>query len=186
MFGIIKLLSFIKSIAILKSRTEVLDEFIKLKFSGIFVEVGVHDGRNLIKLAKKNPDWFFYGIDPYQLGKWNDLYDKGDYQNLQNRFEKLINQTKQYKNIKILREFSVNASKSFEDQSVDIIFIDAIHTYKDLKDDILAWKNKVKEGGVLSGHDFNTNYYGVIAAVNELIGLDNYEVLHDSVWFTRV
>jgi len=53
---------------------------------------------------------------------------------------------------------SVEASKTFPDESVDLVFIDGNHGYSYAKQDILAWLPKVRVGGILCGHDCDASY----------------------------
>jgi predicted O-methyltransferase YrrM len=73
-----------------------------------------------------------------------------------------------------IRTYSKNAANLFRDKSLDFVFIDASHEYEDVRDDILSWLPKVKEGGVIAGHDYypyDYNYFqGVKKAVNEILG----------------
>ena len=62
---------------------------------------------------------------------------------------------------------SHQASKLFRDNSLDCVFIDGSHTYKDLNLDIKSLINKVKKDGIFAGHDYNVKFPGVIKAVNE-------------------
>lgn len=71
--------------------------------------------------------------------------------------------------ILILRVPSVAASRIFDDNSVDAVFLDADHLYASVGQDILCWLPKVGEGGILAGHDYVQKHSGVIAAVDELI-----------------
>jgi len=68
-----------------------------------------------------------------------------------------------------IRTDSVSASKMYADQSLDAVFIDADHRYESVKADILAWMPKVKNGGILAGHDYILAHSGVIRAVDELV-----------------
>lgn len=52
-----------------------------------------------------------------------------------------------------IRSSSVEASKLYKDNSLDFVFIDACHTYKCVEEDIKSWLPKVKNSGVLAGHD---------------------------------
>ncbi len=63
---------------------------------------------------------------------------------------------------------SMQMSEHFEDNSIDFIYLDASHDYENVCKDIISWMPKVKEGGVLAGHDYNS-WGGVTQAVNELL-----------------
>ena len=67
-----------------------------------------------------------------------------------------------------IRMRSTEASKLYEDGSVDVVFIDAAHDYESVRDDIKCWYPKVKPGGYLAGHDYA--WVGVSKAVNEVFG----------------
>ncbi len=56
--------------------------------------------------------------------------------------------------INIIRECSWDAAKHFEDESVQVVYIDADHSYKGCSYDIDAWYPKVKKGGWIGGHDW--------------------------------
>jgi predicted O-methyltransferase YrrM len=60
---------------------------------------------------------------------------------------------------------SVDASKLYEDASLDFVFIDASHEYEDVKNDLAAWYPKIKSGGIFAGHDFGWD--GVYKALEE-------------------
>jgi hypothetical protein len=62
---------------------------------------------------------------------------------------------------------SSKAADLFENESVDLVFIDAEHTYDSVKKDILSWLPKIKKGGTISGHDFMAGHEGVERAVFE-------------------
>lgn len=60
---------------------------------------------------------------------------------------------------------SVEVAKTYEDGSVEFVFIDASHEYDDVRADIQAWWPKLREGGYFGGHDIN--WPGVHRAVRE-------------------
>lgn len=51
---------------------------------------------------------------------------------------------------------SVAMAAEYADGSVDVVFIDADHSYEAVVADIKAWWPKLKPGGVLAGHDIHT------------------------------
>lgn len=55
----------------------------------------------------------------------------------------------------------------YVDSSLDMVFIDADHSYAAVARDIDAWLPKVKPGGIIAGHDFCLEFPGVIQAVTE-------------------
>jgi len=80
---------------------------------------------------------------------------------------------------------SVDVAKTFADGSLDFVFIDAGHSYEDVRDDLEAWYPKVREGGIMSGHDYaEYQDFGVIQAVDEFALAHGYKVeLTDEEWF---
>jgi hypothetical protein len=68
----------------------------------------------------------------------------------------------------IIKAYANLAVDSFEDQSIDFIYIDGDHNYEPVKRDILLYYPKIKIGGILSGHDYSQNWPGVVQAVNEI------------------
>ena len=66
-----------------------------------------------------------------------------------------------------MRMDTAEASKQFADQSVDVVFVDAQHTYEAVHRDLTHWLPKVKKGGVIAGHDYYLD--GVRRAVHEVL-----------------
>lgn len=67
----------------------------------------------------------------------------------------------------MLRGLSHNMAKEVPDNSLDLLYLDANHSYEGVKRDLDAWYFKVKQGGVIAGHDFLSQAYGVRQAVEE-------------------
>jgi predicted O-methyltransferase YrrM len=90
----------------------------------------------------------------------------------------------------ILDQVSVNRSMSslgaklVADGSLDLIFLDADHSYEAVKTDIDAWARKVRDGGFIGGHDYQLDHPGVIRAVNESYG--DKVTLESNVWFVKI
>ncbi len=88
-------------------------------------------------------------------------------------------------NMSAIQMSSTKAAQLYEDNSLDFVFIDANHNYKEVKNDILSWLPKLKSGGTFAGHDYNPNSFpGVIQAVNEIFP-NNFTLIGDS-WITKV
>ena len=77
-----------------------------------------------------------------------------------------------------IRSTSSEAAATYNDESLDFVFIDASHDYDNVCNDILKWYPKVKIGGILAGHDYNhppvrravdDNLKNVISRPHELV-----------------
>lgn len=80
----------------------------------------------------------------------------------------------------LIKDYSVEASRKFEDGSLDFVFIDARHDYDGVMEDLEAWYPKVRSGGVVSGHDVipdefkeMVKQYGSFAVKEALIDFAN-------------
>lgn len=65
------------------------------------------------------------------------------------------------------RMLSWEACEEYDDYSLDLVYLDADHEYISIARDIEAWLPKMRQGGILAGHDFSLEFPGVIAAVTE-------------------
>ena len=87
--------------------------------------------------------------------------------------------------VNLIKDFSVPAANQVADNSLDFVFIDAIHSYEAVTQDLNAWFSKVRPGGLISGHD--VSWGGVREAVEEFLtprGLAGYYSPSTSdVWF---
>lgn len=143
-------------------------------------EIGVADGQNAENMLKRVPGLRLYLVDPYEK---YETYK--DYINvpLQPIYEIAREKLKSYEGAQWVREYSVEAAKRFEDESLDFVYIDANHGYKECYEDIEAWHKKVKVGGIVSGHDYGnmkgkpTIKYGVIPAVNQWVKENNLNLI---------
>jgi hypothetical protein len=75
-----------------------------------------------------------------------------------------------------LRMNSTDAPMFFDNNSVDMIFIDCDHNA--VGKDIDAWHRKVKTGGIICGHDYN--WTGVKPQVDDRVNV--IEVIGEEIW----
>lgn len=69
-------------------------------------------------------------------------------------------------------EFVTGDSSTLTDtigEPLDLIYVDANHSYEGVKKDILAWSSKLKRNGVMALHDYNNPTHEVTAAIDELL-----------------
>ena len=129
------------------------------------VEVGVKFGRTTYFLLDNVDNLKIYSIDRDISMFYND--------NIKEKYkDRLIP----------IQGSSYEVADQIPNNSVDLVFIDADHSYPAVTKDIIAYAPKIKPGGILSGHDID--YPGVNKAVNELI--KEYDVGPNHVWFTKI
>lgn len=88
-----------------------------------------------------------------------------------------------------LKMASSDAAAIIEDGCMDLIFIDGDHSYTSASEDISLWKPKVREGGILCGHDCECRPVGPLRdAIYSSLEMDHisgngtpFEVIHPGV-----
>lgn len=125
-------------------------------------EIGVWTGEYSEVLLKANPKLHLYSIDSWQVSAY-DSWDQDNSNPLpgsreQSYFENLHKETVKRLspyNCTIIRKSSMQAVKDFEDNSLDFVYLDAGHDFLNFTLDIDYWKDKVRVGGILAGHDYS-------------------------------
>ena len=73
-----------------------------------------------------------------------------------------------------IQGYSAEIGRSWNRGSVDMVFVDASHSYEACKGDALAWMPHIAGGGIMAFHDYWDRWnYGVIEAVDEV--MEGYE-----------
>jgi predicted O-methyltransferase YrrM len=120
-------------------------------FTGLGAEIGVERGLNALNILKH-----YKGL-LYCIDEWSNI-------------ESYKTALKNLNCNRCIRLKSADAVDLFSDGCLDFIYIDADHTYNAVKQDLELWYPKVRQGGIISGHDYiEFQDYGVIQAVDELI-----------------
>ena len=130
-------------------------------------EIGVADAHTSTVLLAYNPSLYMYLVD---IGLRKDAEERlRDYHG---RFA-------------FWEQPRVEAAASVQDNVLDLVFIDGLHTYKGVWDDIREWMPKVRAGGILVGHDYYVP--SVARAVNEFALSYGLELTLDSEmwWATK-
>jgi hypothetical protein len=147
-----------------------------------FVEIGVFRGdfsKMILDIIRPSKlyliDPFEHSIETYGEGQITTAYsDEEDYQIVKNRFRYEI----QKNQIIINRGYSFDVVEHYSDNSFDFIYHDGSHLYKDLKRDLNEWLPKLKEGGIMAGHDHTENYKDHVGkAVNEFCFKHQFEII---------
>lgn len=159
-------------------------EFIAaLPKGGIGVEVGVWEG----DFSQQALD----GCDPatlYLVDPWERNDDVTNYTSTVTRsqedltlvYKGVCERFAQYEHVNVTRMRSEDAAKHMTgcNQSADWVYIDAIHTYEAVRQDMALWWPLLKRGGKLTGHDWDKP--GVRLAVLEFsianqLGISGYD-----------
>lgn len=124
-------------------------------------EIGVRKGEYSKILCDCIPGVKLYCIDhwiPYPMVRSQEKQD--DY------FRITCETLKPYPNVEIIKDTSVEVAKRIPDGSLDFVHIDGAHDFDNVITDIILWNNKVRRGGMITGHDFYHSFRsGVIFAV---------------------
>ena len=113
------------------------------------LECGVANGDSALFLAQKLHD---YGknFKLYMV----DSMDYGKYIQICTIYENII-KSGLGANIEVVPFESLEAAEKFNDGYFDFVYIDSSHEYHSTKKEISAWYKKVKDEGILAGHDYN-------------------------------
>ena len=176
-------------------RWDVLAGFMAEQGYTTFVEVGCKEGRTTGHILKTVPDARVIAIDPWMSQESSDdptkeTYNEWDFSKIEREFQEntgceFLAGTMLYSvdRLTFMRQTSEQAAANLKGNEYDLVFIDALHDYEHVKQDIALWWPKVRIGGMLTGHDFNHKWPGVERAVAESFNLMQIGVAPDSVWF---
>jgi predicted O-methyltransferase YrrM len=143
------------------------------------VEIGCWKGRSTHALLSGCPGKVF-AIDTF-AGNPEQL----DYEHKEalagNIYSEFINNTKQFDNLIVMRDSSVNMSKFFRNKSIDMVFIDGSHYIDNVVADILNWLPICNT--LLCGHDLNMS--DVNFAIQGL-NLEVELVEHTVIWVYQI
>lgn len=144
----------------------------------ICVEVGVRNGGNAKRLVTHNP------AKLYLVDIWAEQDAYKDKRNTRNdQYEQMYQTVKKdfapHPNVVLVRKLSIDASKDFENESIDFVYLDADHSERSTYMDLRVWAPKVKVGGWIAGHDWfeeEDSWSGVKKAVTRYLKETGHEL----------
>jgi hypothetical protein len=156
----------------------ILPKIINTQRLLIGCEVGVSFGGHSEAILKNTRVTKLYSVDPYL--EYGDLTTSAtvgnDHQSQANLFQlrwdvlylRVKDRLSVFKERSVLiRDTSLNAARTFEDNYLDFVFIDANHSYEYVMQDLQTWYPKIKSHGFLVGDDYD--WQEVKNAVDEFI-----------------
>ena len=124
-------------------------------------EIGVKKGEYSERLCRNMRGLKLKSVDPWHGFRRNS-------QKRMDIYYKITCDTLSQYGVEIIRKTSMEAVKDVPDSSLDFVYIDAMHEFDLVMMDIILWVPKVRNGGIVSGHDYTprTVFCGVMEAVN--------------------
>jgi hypothetical protein len=158
-------------------------------------EIGVWQGDSTVPILRSGLVDRIHLVDPWKAGvpgtTWHESQSKMPryHQKRFNAAKKMVrHKVKDFDDKVVFYEVpSLEAVKYIPDNSLDLVFIDADHSYEGVYNDIQAWLPKVKDGGFICGHDLDEpRFPGVRRAVEEIFNISEVEIGDDFTWFYRL
>lgn len=115
------------------------------------VEVGTEQGFYAETLCQGVPGLHLYCVDAWDA--YNEYRDHRSQSKLDRFYDEAVERLAPF-HVDIVRQRSMDAVGQFDDGSLDFVYIDANHEIPYVLNDICAWRQKVRSGGVVAGHDY--------------------------------
>lgn len=146
----------------------------------VFVELGAWKGRSAAYLAteivRSGKDIKFYVVDGWDGRGHTNPDGTAEYWAFEHDIKAGLFETFSQNMSPVqgkyipLRMDTVAAAAQFDDQSVDMVWIDTTQDYNMVKAEIDAWLPKIKPGGWIAGHDYINAPESVGRAVTDSFG----------------
>jgi hypothetical protein len=110
-----------------------------------------------------------YLVDTFPSEMWSGDKDGHNTvcKNLEPVYTELIDLYKEDNVVEIVRKTSIDFLKELPDEHLDMVYIDTVHTYEHVKEELELSLKKVKKGGIIAGHDYTPHFGEAIRAVDE-------------------
>ena len=158
-----------------------------LPVGATYLEIGTFLGASLAHIGTLRPDIELIAVDPWldePSGGWAGL---GIYEQVVKDsggclWMAFLNLMKHHapdvlRRTRIIRGTAATIALK---EPVDALFVDGAHDYPNVKADLDAFAPLVKPGGIISGHDFDGFWPGVVKAVTEKYGQPK---TRETVWW---
>ena len=143
------------------------------------VEIGCFQGESTTIFAHYLPNCEIYAVDPF-IPHYDDS-DQASLADMSIVESNFDNRISKFKNINKMRLLSNEASKIFENESIDMVYIDGNHLHNSVVSDLELWVPKIKPKKYIAGHDYGL----VLNAIEEVIGGVD-KTFTDSSWIKQL
>jgi len=144
----------------------------------VMVELGSFAGVSTDLFAR-------YAKTVHAVDLWTTYPERGEEATMQKSEDMFDLVVKDHSNINKIKGSSLDVHADFENESVDFVYIDSLHTYQHVKQEISNWLPKIKKTGYIGGHDF-VDIIGVRNAVLENFEESRIEVYGDGSWLVKL
>jgi len=149
--------------------------------NGLIIELGCWKGRSICSIAdqiiRKNLSVVL--VDTFQGTPGEIAHAFAKTEDIKSILIDNLKKFKIYERCQIVPATTDEAAGLFTEQT-DMIFIDADHSYESVRSDIINWDPKLKENGILCGHDYL--WPGPNRAVNEILA--NVHI-NNNIWSVK-
>lgn len=166
-------------------------EMLVAPVDGRILEIGCWTGHSTSILARhaKSKGRKVVVIDNFGGNKGTPLEEYAQQNNVKQIFLDNMKELNLLDSIILFDMDSDEAHEYLDNWSFDLMFLDAGHTYEQVRRDLKNYVHKVKNDGIICGHDYESDIYdekhieedyvdgkhhGVIKAVNEMFGSVNH------------
>ncbi len=161
------------------SREDFLREVLAITGEGCeSVELGVLYGdfsQTILDILKPS---FLILVDPFEVSEQKYKDGLATAYSTSIEYENIVKRFKGNEKVFIERSFSYDIVDNYGEDIFDFIYIDACHLYECVKRDLTDWLPKLKDGGIMAGHDYaNISDFGVIRAVDEFCIEHGFEMI---------
>lgn len=134
-----------------------IPRIIREKGYEVGLEVGVALGGHAECILRDTGLRVLYGVDPYANYKEYQGDAMNHHQSKMDDLHEMVTSRLAYygDRFRLIRKYSVDASREFKDDTLDFVYLDGNHTGEFVSADLHAWYDKIRPGGVMSGHDYN-------------------------------
>lgn len=145
------------------NRTRMAQVLEELNFK-VGAEVGVAQGHHAATLCEAIGDLKLYAVDVWsQYPGYKEYTDRID-----KYFLEAKERLRPYQ-VEFVQAFSMDAVSRFADNSLDFVYIDGAHDFKNVAMDVCEWSKKVRVGGIVFGHDYKRSKGKYIVDVKDVI-----------------
>jgi len=149
------------------TRSHLIGLFYSLGFKK-GAEIGVRLGMYSREICAGIPNVKLLCIDPYHPGPdvgWDEQEDR----------YRMAKELLAPGDVTMIRKTSLQAAEQDVPKgSLDFVYIDASHKFDDVMQDIIVWADRIRPGGIISGHDYQIE--DVRVAVDAYVKMHNYEL----------